>query len=419
MNSSGGAGYFYFGSLLGCILGVLSKEVAVTLPLVLLLFDIYFKKTSLPSWRTYAAYLPFILLIVSALVVRSFYEGGGIIPYLRRDIATQIFTMMPVLTAYLKLLFFPTGLSIAHYVELYHTPFAFPVIISALVLFLYVVNALYLYKRKEAEWRLLSFFMIWYLVTLLVIMIMPLNRIMQENRCYISGAVFAIFLGVAIGEIVYSRHRYKFAYGILAVLIVLYGVGTVYRNMVWKNGVTLWTDAMAKSPYEPFVYNNLSVAYKRGLGDYENAKEALYRGIRVSPGDWLLHYNLGVLYTMNGELDRALDAYDRAMMLNPKVAMPVNVEKGSVYLLKGEVEKGMALFQKAIQDKPDYAPAHYYMAKGLRELGRPEEAMKELDIALRYASTSYNRRLVERITRYKREGNMEKGMFPEDPGIPQ
>ncbi len=412
------ATYYYIASLLAFLLGMLSKETVITLPIALWLYDLYFTPITRPSnWRTYPAYLPFIVFFAIALVVRTIYSGDGIIPFFKRDIASQIFTMIPVLTGYLKLLFLPVGLTIAHDVEIYRTPFAFPVIISVLVLFLYVINAIYLFKRKEAGWRLLSFFMMWYFVTLLVIIMVPLNSVMQENRCYISGAVFAVFLAVVTGEIAYSRHRHKFAYCILAVLIILYGVGTVYRNMVWKSGVTLWTDAMAKSPYEPLVYNNLSVAYK-DLGDYEKAKEALYRGIRLSPGDALLHYNLGVLYAMTGELDRALETFDRAVASSPEAA-PVYAEKGNVYLLKGETEKGMSLLHEAIRKKPEYAPSHYYMAKALQELGRPEEARKELDVALRYGNVSNDRRLVERITRYIDEGYMEKGIVPEDPGIPQ
>jgi tetratricopeptide (TPR) repeat protein len=357
-------------------------------------------------------YLPFILLFAIALVVRSVYEGGGIIPFFRRDIATQIFTSMPVLTGYLKLLFLPTGLNIAHDVEIYNTPFAFSVLISAVILFFYFINTIYLSRRKEAEWRLLSFFMIWYFVTLLIVIIMPLNRIMQENRCYISGAVFAFFLGVAIGESVYSRHGYKFAYGILAVLIVIYGAGTAYRNTVWKNKVTLWTDAMAKSPYEPLVYNNLSVAYK-DIGEYEKAKEVLYRGIRLSPNEWLYHYNLAILFKISGELDYAMLEFDRALMLNPE-ALLAYVGKGSIYLQKEEIGKGIDIFQEVIHRNPEYALAHYYMAKAFHKLGRPEDAERELELALHYAKKTYNWQLVKRIAKYKNEGFIERVIASED-----
>jgi len=404
--------YFYLGSLLVFLLGVLSKEVVVTLPLALLLYDIYFKRVSLLRWRTCVPYLPFILLPVTALVVRSVYEGGGIIPFFRRDITTQIFTGMPVLTGYLKLLLLPTGLNIAHDVEIYNTPFTFSVITSAIVLFFYVITAVYLNRRKEGGWRLLAFFMIWYFVTLLIVIIIPLNRIMQENRCYISGAVFAMFLGVVIGEMVYSRQRYKFAYGILAVLMIIYGVGTAYRNTVWKNNVTLWTDAMKKSPYEPLVYNNLSVAYKNN-GEYEKAKEVLFRGIRLSPNEWLYHYNLAVLFKISGEMDYALLEYERAIMLNPK-ALSAYVGKGSIYLQKEDIGKGIAVFQEVIHRRPEHALAHYYMAIAFHRLGRPEDAEEELELALHYAGKTNDRKLINRVARYKNEGFIEQGIAPED-----
>ncbi len=404
--------YFYLASLLAFLLGVLSKEVVVTLPLALLLYDIYFKKGFLLSWRTYLPYLPFILLFAVALVVRSVYEGGGIIPFFRRDIASQIFTGMPVLTGYLKLLLLPTGLNIAHDVEIYNTPFTFSVITSAIILFFYVVTAVYINRRKEGGWRLLSYFMIWYFVTLLIVIIVPLNRIMQENRCYISGAVFAMFLGVVIGKMVYSRQRYKFAYGILAVLMIIYGVGTVYRNTVWKNNVTLWTDAMEKSPYELLVYNNLSVAYKN-VGEYEKAKEVLFRGIRLFPNEWLYHYNLAVLFNISGEMDYALLEYDRAIMLNPK-ALSAYVGKGSIYLQKEDIGKGMAIFQEVINRRPEHALAHYYMARAFHKLGQREDAEEELELAIHYAGKANDWKLIKRVTRHKDEGFIEQEIAPGD-----
>ncbi len=403
---------YYILSLFVFLLGVLSKEVVVTLPLALCLYDILFRRTLLHSWRTYMAYIPFILLIPIALVVRSVYEGGGIIPFIRRDIATQMFTGIPVLTGYLKLMFLPSGLNVAHDVEIYNTPFALSVIISAVILLLYIINAVYLGIRREAELRLLSFFMIWYFISLLIIIIMPLNRMMQENRGYISGAVFAMFLGVVIWGIAYNRNRQKIAYGILVFLMIIYGVGTVYRNAVWKSNVTLWTDAMNKSPYEPLTYNNLSVALKDS-GEYEKAKGVLYRGLRLSPNEWLYHYNLAILYKISGDLDHALLEYDRAIMIDPSV-QSAYVGKGSIYLERGETGKGMAIFQNVIKGYPEYAFARYYMAKAYHKLGRTEDAGEELGLALQYAVKTHDQKLARRIAKFKNEGLFEEGIAPED-----
>ena len=416
---------FYLGSLLAFLLGMLTKEVVITLPIVLWLYDFYFIHKLRPphsslrtvlNWRVYLPYLPFIFVIIIPLVFRVIYADGGVIPPFNRDLSSQIFTVMPVLVGYLRLLFLPTGLTIAHDVKIYNTPFAASVVISALVLLLFVINAIYLSKRKESEWRLLSFFMAWYLVTLLVIIIVPLNRIMQENRCYISGAVFAVFVSMLIEKLAYSRNRRKLAYGILVVLILFYGVGTAYRNTVWRDGVTLWTDAMKKSPNDLLVYKNLSVAYKN-IRNYDMGKEILHRGIMLFPENWELHYNLGIAYKITGELELAMYEFEQARILDPR-PVSIYVGMGSLYLHKGDTETGIKILQEVINKKPEYAPAHYYMAKALQKSGRPEEARMELDKALHYANRSYDRELAERITGYIKEGYIERGIIVEDLAIP-
>lgn len=409
--------FFYICSLLAFSLGMLSKEVVITLPIALWVYDLYFvhPRRVVLKWRTYIPYFPFIFSLILPLIIRAIHAEGGIIPPFKRDIGSQIYTVLPVLAGYLKLMFMPAGLTIAHQVEIYHTPLAIPVIFSAVILLLYVLNAAYLYRRKETEWRLLSFFMFWYVITMLVILIVPLNRIMQENRSYISGAGFALFIGIILWKVIYNRQRIKLAYGLLAVLILLYSAGTVYRNTAWKSSVALWTDAMEKSPHDPLVYNNLSVAYK-DVQDYDKAKDVLKRGIILLPDDWMLHYHLGIAYKITGELDRALYEFGRALRISPDSAATYTVI-GSVYIHKGEIKEAMNFLDTAIHGRPDYAPAHYYKAKALLESGRPEDAKKELDLSLHYANMSYDRNLAERIMGYFKEGPIE-GIKMEDLSMP-
>jgi len=148
-------------------------------------------------------------------------------------------------------------------------------------------------------------------------------------------------------------------------------------------------------------------------GEYEKAKEVLFRGIRLSPNEWLYHYNLAVLFKISGEMDYALLEYERAIMLNPK-ALSAYVGKGSIYLQKEDIGKGIAVFQEVIHRRPEHALAHYYMAIAFHRLGRPEDAEEELELALHYAGKTNDRKLINRVARYKNEGFIEQGIAPED-----
>ena len=375
---------YYVASLFAFLLGLLTKEMAITLPIILWLYDIYFIHPFRPShstlrtllnWRTYIPYIPFVLLNLAYMVIREVLIGRAL-PDFKRDILSQIYTILPVLIRYLKLLFLPTGLSIEHYVEIYNSPLNFPVILSSGILLLYVINAIYLFMSKSLRWRLLSFFMIWFVITLLPVIIIPLNTVMQENRCYISGVGFALFLSLIFWQLALKTGRLKLTYSIFVILLVIYGIGTVQRNMVWTDGVTLWTDALKKYPSEPRVYHNLSVFLIRD-SSYERAKDVLYRGIRLFPTDWKLHYKLGRLYTEVGELDHALHEYETASRFNPSEA---------------EIYYGMAIVMERI--------------------GRLNDSAALLQTALKYAAISNDKRFLEKVSTHIDGVGMKKIPLP-------
>ena len=112
-------------------------------------------------------------------------------------------------------------------------------------------------------------------------------------------------------------------------------------------------------------------------------------------------------------MDYALLEYDRAIMLDPE-AQAAYVGKGSIYLQRDEIWKGIGTFQEVIHRKPEHALAHYYMARALHKLGRPEDAKEELELALHYAGKTNDWKLVKRVARYKNEGFIEQGIAPED-----
>src|SRR3990170_7749215 len=119
---------FYISSVLAFVAGILSKEAAITLPIMLWLYDIYFFKESkigsnvqerqkwrlnaiFLNWRTYLSYIPFILLVIIPYLIMRGSSFGRILPGSKRDILTQSFTQFTVLFKYLKMSFLPVSLS--------------------------------------------------------------------------------------------------------------------------------------------------------------------------------------------------------------------------------------------------------------------------------------------------------------------
>lgn len=403
----------YMASLIAFTLSLLTKESAITLPLSLFLYDVYFKFRGSIRRHQYSAlylvtYLPFLTVAALYMFVRRML-CNSVIPDFQRDLPSQIYTIIPVLAKYIKLLFLPLGLNIGHYAPIYQDPFHLQVILSSLLLILLIINAVYLSMAGKKEWRLLSFYIPWFFVTLLPVVIIPLNRVMQENRAYIAGIGFALFLGILFYRLAGEGIRLKMAYVLLIMLIALYSAGTFYRNPVWKNGVTLWSDAMENSPGDPLVYNNLGVAYRLN-GDYNQAKEIFAKGIRLAPRLALLHYGLAYVYQKGGDLDNALIEYHIARRLKPGEAQ-VYYRIGETLLLKGEVRDAMENLLRAIELKPDSAMAHYDLAIAYKRIGDVGASKREIERAIYYATLSGDKDLLERIEGEAKGGKREDGSW--------
>ncbi len=126
-------------------------------------------------------------------------------------------------------------------------------------------------------------------------------------------------------------------------MLVIFMVGTRDRNQIWRDEVSLWTDAKQKKPFMPRAYNNLGEAYDE-LGDYDRAIKEFEAGISLNPNYFIALSNLG-----------------------------------NVYGKKKEYAKAIGYFERALKEKPDYAVGHYNIAKALHVTGHPVEAANHID----------------------------------------
>jgi len=288
---------FYLTSLLAFVAGMLSKEVVITLPIVLWLYDLYFgeRRRTLLNWRTYIHYLPFVFIVVIPYIVLWVSSFGGVLPQFNRSIWTQIFTALPVLILHWKMFLMPLHLTPVHYVEVYKTFWSFSVIHSTLMLIIYVAIAILLYRILSRPCRLVSFFMLWFLIVLSPTTIVPLNAIFQENRGYLAVVSFVIPAGVIMGELWNTRIK-KLVLAGLVLITIFYSAEVVQRNMVWRDDITLWSDAAKKAPEIPITYSSLGSAYRKA-GMYDQAIGAYKKAQAVGgPAYYAARYNLAQVY---------------------------------------------------------------------------------------------------------------------------
>ena len=353
---------FYIAFLLAFAAGMLSKEVVITLPVVLWLYDLYFggrrlhasrsAHHALLSWPACIPYIPFVFIVVIPYMIVRGSSFGGVIPHFNRDIWTNIFTGLPVLIQYWKMFLIPLPLTPVHSVEIYKTFWSFTVIHSTLMLVIYLAIAILLSFILSRPWRLVSFFMLWFIIVLLPITIMPLNAIFQENMGYVAMVSFVILAGVIMGELWKTRIR-KVALGGLVLITIVYSAGVVQRNMVWRDDLTLWSDAAKKAPEIPITHSSLGSAYRKA-GMYDQAIGAYRKAQAVGgPKYYAAPYNLAQVYIAQERWDlaaRELEKVKEILLDNSQNRDDLGIvynDLGMVYGKSGQLELAEKLFKEA------------------------------------------------------------------------
>jgi Flp pilus assembly protein TadD len=236
---------------------------------------------------------------------------------------------------------------------------------------------------------LLSYFVLWYFGNLMIeSSVFPLE-IVYEHRLYlpIVGSVVLFVVGVVRGwELL--RKKLKAREGgegkkwplwtFFLCLTLLFSVCSYKRNLIWRDEITLWQDAAAKSPNKPRTLYNLALAFSR-IGRYKEAIGLLTRAISLKPNYVEAYNNLGAALADSGRPDEAVPVLEKAISIKPDHP-EAYFNLGNVYLAQqGTVNAARSFFTKAIMLKPDYVDAYINLAAGYNRLGRFDETVHLLE----------------------------------------
>jgi len=346
----------YIASLLAFLLGMLSKELVITLPAVLFLYDLYFtpvKGVTLYErlkWqlKMSAPIIPFILMVaIPYVIVRLHFLGRGILSP-PKGYFLHFLMETKVIVKYLSLLFSPSGLSVDHLILPAGSILEIGVILPVAVLVFVIAAAFLLCRFRDIEWRLASFFIFWFFIALLPVTLVVLQAPLQENRGYIAGAGFAVFLGTALNRLCqWSKREAALKILILILVMIFYTVMTIGRNEIWADEFTLWKDAANKYPMSWRAHYSLGkVYYDQQMEDL--AFKEFIKAVELKPGYFDALYALGLIHKKRGELEQARLVFEKAIRVEP-YWMKTHMNLGEVYEKLGEMELALRKFQIVVK----------------------------------------------------------------------
>jgi len=360
----------WYGFSLGFfLLALLTKPIAITLPLILVLNEFCFQKEgSAIQWKDK---IPFFLLACLSAAATCWAQGAetGIKRYVGHNFFLSLLLTGKILVLYLGKLLVPLGLS-NRYVFLVTKPsdlFTPSLGLFWAILLLFLGGLVLLWRKRKKN---LAFPGLWFLITLLPMAnLVPTSTQMADRYLYLPSLGYCLAVGLLVcafsqwtalketgrgGERERDKNRYPLtvnrfsgqrstvngsaeggrggeehkgrgqkgkllrtaAIFLIGGLVIFYGSLTWARNRIWRSDRSLWEDALATDPNNYHAATGLANTYlieaqkKRNLRQKEpnlkRARQLFQQATRIKPDFAPAHLGMGNILIEEGKVKEAI-----------------------------------------------------------------------------------------------------------------
>jgi tetratricopeptide (TPR) repeat protein len=411
------------------VLSLLSKQMYVTFPFLLLLLDYwplgrmvfprpgeggtgdYFKA----AWSCAREKIPLFALafLLTGVIYWAQSRGGSVAAVGETTGLTIGFRIQNSLVSYatyaLKV-FWPYPMSPIYPILGYPTAWA----VAASSVFLALVTAAAFWLWRRAPWFLVGW--LWFMGTLVpVIGFVQLGfQRMADRYTYFPYIGLFLILGWGAKRIAERAPGTRKLIALAGVAAVCLAAAATHRQAaLWKNTGTLFSHSAQVIPGNYVAHGILAEHYRRtgdtakavyffeeackvpnnyrgfndygayfiSIGKYKKALQYLERSVRLYPFLPNAWNNLGVALKETGRPDEAVIAFQKAVELSPEY-FQVIVNLGKIYLEKGELEKARERFETGMRKSPFFAGSYTGMGRLLLRQGELDKAMEMIQKSL-------------------------------------
>lgn len=372
----------YFTSLLLFLMALFSKSAAVTLPLIMLLYDYFYRKKMFT--KDLLNKIPFfalsLLFGIITIIGRAGSHNMDVSEYY--SFFDRILFLIYSLMFYIISAFVPFSLSAFHPypgksgVWLPAVYYIMPIALGVIVILLIKVKK---HKREILFGALFFLLCISVMAEFVPFMKVP---IVKERYNYLPciGLYFSFFTFL----FTYTEKRMKwkkfFKHAIL-ILAAIFLFLSFARMQTWKNDLTLWNNVIKKYPDLYFAYYNRGTFYFY-QGNYKKAVPDYLEAVKLNPDCTEAYTNLGVSYKEQGFLDEAIDFFTRAIKLKPDYQIYNN--RGGAFGAKGLYAEAITDFNKAIELNPKQTNAYIFRGVTYGNMGLYDKAISDFSKAINY-----------------------------------
>lgn len=359
-------------------LGLMSKPMLVTLPLVLLALDLWplnrvrFEAGQMLVWlKLLREKVPLLLLSAASSVatILAQWRGGAVQDFELLPMHQRAANALVSYAAYLGNTLWPMNLA-AYYP--YETLSAGLVLVSALILI--GISAIVIRFSRKRPFLFMGWF--WYGIALVpVIGLIQVGGQARADR-YTYIPLIGIFVVAAWGiPLIFERGRSaRIALTAAScILVCVLAVGARNQVRYWESDLSLWRHTVEKTGDNYFARTNLGFALM-DRGDLSSGIAQFNEALRIRPESAETHNGLGTALLKLGQPNAALDSFTTAVRLRPGFA-EAHSNRGMALAQLGRTEEAFIEFQRALQISPESPEIQYNFGFALANLGKLDEAM--------------------------------------------
>ena len=337
-------------------LGLMSKPMLVSTPIILLLLD-YWPLGRLTDWRTFRKLivekLPLLLLVAGSCVATVLAQREATGSAAELPLSWRLQNAAASYVLYIGQMFWPTRLAVFYP----HSENTLPLWwVGLSVSLLFGMTLLAFLTRQRHPYILTGW--LWY-----VVMLVPVIGIFQvglhghaDRYTYLPQIGLSIMVTWAAVELVKgSRLRLV---GLTSVAIIaLMALGLIAWRQVtyWKDSETLWTRALAVTPN-----NDVALAGLGGVlleaGKVDDAIAHLRSALRIRPDNPEGHSALADALMRSGQTQEAASHWEKTVALQPE-GVQARDKLGALLVQQGRLSDGLAQWRESLKYDRDDANA--------------------------------------------------------------
>lgn len=360
------------------VLSILSKAMAVVLPLVLILID-YYDNRKLTSKQVWLEKIPFLLIsLLFGLIAFKSQVNDAIANIDAFTIFQRIMFGTYGAIMYLYKLVFPLNLSAFYpYPTLQDNGTRLPYIFYYMPV-LFLVCAFLIYYTKKFTKDFIFGFGFYFITIVLVLQFMSVGMaIMADRYTYIPYIGIFYLIGNQIDKLININNKFKIIFIFIGAIFCFWMISLTHKRIkVWENSDTLWTDVISKYPNADVSYKNRgnyyidNKMYDKALVDFDNY-------LTINHSDPKIYSNRGNIYGLKGEFEKSLADYSSALKLDSVKNTEAFLNRAITYSMMKKYDLALLDYNKALLIDPKSVSVHSNRAYVYLELNDLDKAISD------------------------------------------